>query len=404
MTTTVDIYVNDIVVEVGVTGPGRKGDPGTSDYLELENRPDAEIAQGVEAFGWGNHADAGYALQSSLSDVATTGDYNDLINTPSIPQGDMEKVVYDPNNKEADAFSMDNMEEGVDSKIFTQAERTKLEGIAAEATKNDSDAQLRDRSTHTGVQPISSVQGLQDVLDGKVEDNDPRLTNARDWTASVVTQVEAETGTATTARKWTAQRVRQAILGWWNSSAAKTKLDGIEEGATANATDAQLRDRSTHTGVQPISSVTGLQTSLNSKLENITSLVQAGEGISITGDGTSGSPYLVASVAQPSVVEERVGDSYTIVSSDLSKHLVFTEENNPISLLIPDDATLDMGIGSTVTFVGREQEVVLVPSAGVTLESFYRYPITTMYERSVFSLIKEGANTWRVVGFEKEEE
>ena len=41
--------------------------------------------------------------------------------------------------------------------------------------------------------------------------NDSRLSNAREWTAEIVTQAEAEAGTATTARKWTAQRVRQAI-------------------------------------------------------------------------------------------------------------------------------------------------------------------------------------------------
>lgn len=49
------------------------------------------------------------------------------------------------------------------------------------------------------------------------------------------------------------------------SAADKTKLDGIAAGATANATDAQLRDRATHTGTQAISTVTGLQTALDSK-------------------------------------------------------------------------------------------------------------------------------------------
>ncbi len=41
--------------------------------------------------------------------------------------------------------------------------------------------------------------------------NDTRLTDAREWTASEITQAEAEAGTATTPRKWTAQRVKQAI-------------------------------------------------------------------------------------------------------------------------------------------------------------------------------------------------
>uniref|UniRef100_UPI000AF582A4 hypothetical protein n=1 Tax=Stutzerimonas stutzeri TaxID=316 RepID=UPI000AF582A4 len=96
--------------------------------------------------------------------------------------------------------------------------------------------------------------------------NDSRLTDAREWSASTVTQAEAEAGTATTRRAWTAQRVFQAIAAWWAASAMKTKLDGIATGATANASDAQLRDRATHTGSQAISTVTGLQTALDNKI------------------------------------------------------------------------------------------------------------------------------------------
>jgi hypothetical protein len=49
------------------------------------------------------------------------------------------------------------------------------------------------------------------------------------------------------------------------SAADKTKLDGIASGATANAADASLRDRTTHTGSQAISTVTGLQAALDGK-------------------------------------------------------------------------------------------------------------------------------------------
>lgn len=143
------------------------------------------------------------------------------------------------------------------------ADKTKLDGVATGATANATDAQLRARSSHTGTQAISTVTGLQVALDDKVDDDDARLSNPRDWTAAIVSQTEAEAGTASTARKWTAQRVRQSILGWWNSSSDKTKLDGIAAGATANATNAQLRDRSTHTGTQAISTVTGLQAALD---------------------------------------------------------------------------------------------------------------------------------------------
>lgn len=101
---------------------------------------------------------------------------------------------------------------------------------------------------------------------GKVDASDTRLTDAREWSAATVTQAEAEAGTATIRRAWTAQRVFQAVAAWWAASAMKTKLDGIAAGATANATDAQLRDRATHTGSQAISTVSGLQAALAGKL------------------------------------------------------------------------------------------------------------------------------------------
>ncbi len=107
---------------------------------------------------------------------------------------------------------------------------------------------------------------IKALYSGKVGTSDARLTDDREWTASTVTQAEAEAGSATTRRAWTSQRVRQAIAAWWAASAMKTKLDGIAAGATANATDAQLRDRATHTGSQAISTVTGLQAALDNKI------------------------------------------------------------------------------------------------------------------------------------------
>ena len=47
------------------------------------------------------------------------------------------------------------------------------------------------------------------------------------------------------------------------SSADKTKLDGIATGATANAADSALRDRATHTGTQAWSTITSTPTTLS---------------------------------------------------------------------------------------------------------------------------------------------
>jgi hypothetical protein len=117
---------------------------------------------------------------------------------------------------------------------MTSAQSTKLTGIATGATANSTDAQLRDRTTHTGAQAISTVTGLQTALDAK----------------SDTTHVH---GVVTTT------------VNGFASAVDKVKLDGIASGATANSTDAQLRDRTTHTGAQAISTVTGLQTALDAK-------------------------------------------------------------------------------------------------------------------------------------------
>ena len=54
---------------------------------------------------------------------------------------------------------------------YTTAEKNKLAGIAPAATANATDGQLRDRSTHTGTQAITTISGLQGALDGKAPTN-----------------------------------------------------------------------------------------------------------------------------------------------------------------------------------------------------------------------------------------
>lgn len=55
------------------------------------------------------------------------------------------------------------------------------------------------------------------LLSTAIQPGDPALTDEREWVASTVPQLEAEGGESTTRRAWTAQRVRQAIVAWWNS-------------------------------------------------------------------------------------------------------------------------------------------------------------------------------------------
>lgn len=60
------------------------------------------------------------------------------------------------------------------------------------------------------------------------------------------------------------------------TTAESTKLSGIAAGATANQSDAYLLNRSNHTGTQAISTVTNLQTALNSKWGDDTAVIDYG--------------------------------------------------------------------------------------------------------------------------------
>jgi hypothetical protein len=73
----------------------------------------------------------------------------------------------------------------------------------------------------------------------------------------------------------------------------RTKLAGIATGATANATDASLRDRATHTGSQEMPTITGLAAALFAKFDKaggvITGLLQnEGDAPFITAFSTTG--------------------------------------------------------------------------------------------------------------------
>jgi hypothetical protein len=155
---------------------------------------------------------------------------------------------------------------------------------------------------------------------------DTRLVNAREWTASTVTQAEAEAGTATTRRAWTAQRVLQAVAAWWAASAAATKLAGIATGATANATDAQLRDRATHTGTQ-----------LAATISNFSSAALA----AVTWSTLTGKPTTIPAFAQVSTYAAMVALGTPAV---LTTVLVAADENkgatNTVYQLWPNGSRL----------------------------------------------------------------
>ncbi len=59
---------------------------------------------------------------------------------------------------------------GLSTNDFTNPLKAKLDSIEADATANDTDANLRDRTTHTGEQPTSTITGLDTIIAGILDD------------------------------------------------------------------------------------------------------------------------------------------------------------------------------------------------------------------------------------------
>src|SRR5690625_412983 len=49
----------------------------SGDYNDLDNKPTSDIVEGKTAYGWGNHASAGYAVEGTSQDEHRTNSEND---------------------------------------------------------------------------------------------------------------------------------------------------------------------------------------------------------------------------------------------------------------------------------------------------------------------------------------
>jgi hypothetical protein len=83
------------------------------------------------------------------------------------------------------------------------------------------------------------------------------------------------------------------------TGADKAKLDGIASGATANATDAQLRDRSTHTGTQAASTISDFSEAVDDRVAALITPAgnlsenydDAGNVLTYTASGSGADPW-----------------------------------------------------------------------------------------------------------------
>jgi len=218
--------------------------------------------------------------------------------------------------------------------------------------------------------PVQSVAGRTGAVtlavadvSGAVSTTDARMTDAREWSAATATQAEAEAGTSTSRLAFTPLRVFQAVAAWWSGSAAKTKLDGIATGATANATDAQLRDRSTHTGTQAAATITGLGGAATLNVGTTAGTVAAGNDARLSDSRTPTAHVHAASdITSGTVAPARLGSGTASASTYLRGDQTYAEPVTAVN-----------GSTGAVTLPTMVEFTTAGGPAGSTFDSFAGY-------------------------------
>lgn len=194
------------------------------------------------------------------------------------------------------------------SGVMSPAQVTKLDSVANGATANSSDAHLRDRSTHTGSQTAGTISDFSEAVDDRVASllvagtnvslnyNDVANTltinatggggggsGANLSTTLSPTNVIVNSDTGTDATIPAADGTNAGVM----LPAQVTKLAGIATGATANDTDANLKNRANHTGTQ-------LASTISDFADNVRSAVLTGVSFAVTTAITATDTVLVA--------------------------------------------------------------------------------------------------------------
>lgn len=171
----------------------------------------------------------------------------------------MLKATYDPTNKNADAFSMDNMVETATKKILTSAERTLLGNTSGTNTGDETTATIKTKlgittlsGSNTGDQDLS---GKQDVL---VSGTNIKTVNSTSLLGSGNVAVQATLVSGTNIKTINSN----SLLGSGNIAVQATLVSGTNI-KTINSTtllgsgDISLPTRTLYTATIPTTGWTG---------------------------------------------------------------------------------------------------------------------------------------------------
>lgn len=190
------------------------------------------------------------------------------------------------------------------------------------------------------------------------------------------------------------------------TGAERTKIAGVATGATANSTDAQLRNRATHTGTQAASTISGLATiaTSGSAADLSTGTVPTARLASGTADNTTfhrgDGVWAVPSGggSQTTVTQAtQTGTGYTLVIGDAG---TLVEMNNAAAntVTVPPNSSVAFPVG---TFISIRQYgaglTTIAAGSGVTIRS-YGTGLKLAGQYAEATLTKRGTNEWILSG------
>lgn len=138
--------------------------------------------------------------------------------------------------------TFDDLSAGTTNKAYTSTEKTKLSGIATAATANDTDANLKNRSNHTGTQGSGTVTGLAAVAtSGDYNDlsNKPTIPSVTRTTSTISPSLvgTGATGTQVSSTKDSSVRFNVSTSTTSTIGGPSTSLIALKKCATNNATE-----------------------------------------------------------------------------------------------------------------------------------------------------------------------
>jgi len=177
----------------------------------------------------------------------------------------------------------------------------------------------------------------------------------------------------------------------------KTKLDGVAAGATANATNAELRDRQTHTGTQLSTTISDFTEATQ---DVIGAAITAGTNVTVSYNDATGQTTINAlggGGASLPVVQTFTG-AKTLALTDINTYNV-SQDATAQAVTLPAQATVGWTADAEIHIErGAAGAVSITGAAGVQINGSVAGIFTLGAQYSVVTLKRKGSNLWTLFG------